>query len=163
MKDNETNNKSIIVAVHPDDEIISNFEILDKPDNLPIILYVGNPSQERREEALKLKDELGIRIMMFCNSVPPVFLNPSNTLYFPDPSTEIHPLHRLHGSQGENYLRQGLGVVFYTTTMMTHYIHEIDKPKEKEALLNLIYPSQKSLWKYEKKYIIFEGRCKWLM
>ena len=52
QKDSETTKKNVIIAVHPDDEIISCFEILDKPDNLPIILYVGNPIQERREEAL---------------------------------------------------------------------------------------------------------------
>jgi len=159
----ETNNKNVIIAPHCDDELLGCFEILDKPDNLPIILYVGNPTQKRREEALNLKKELGINIMMFCNSVPSVFLNPSNTLYFVDPIYETHPLHRLWGSQGENYLRQGLDVIFYNTNMTANYIHETKKPEEKEKLLNLVYPSQSDLWKYEKKYILFEGRCKWLM
>ena len=159
----ETNNKNVIIACHEDDEIIGNFEIIDNPDNPPVILYVGDSPQCRRDEALKLREHTGVTIQMFCKSVPSVFLNPSNTIYAPDPIYETHPLHRLWGGQLENYLRQGLNVIFYNTTMSAPYIHETRKPKEKEALLNLIYPSQKSLWKYEKKYIIYEGRCKWLM
>ena len=34
--------------------------------------------------------------------------------------------------------------------------------KEKEAMLNEVYPSQSDLWKYEKKYILFEGFSQWL-
>lgn len=155
--------KNVIVSCHPDDEIIGCFEVIDNPENKPILLYMGNPPQERREEALNLKKELGIQITMFCNAVPPVFLNPSHILYFPDPIYETHPFHRMWGAQGENYLRQGLNVVFYNTNMTAPYIHEVKKIKEKETLLDLIYPSQKDLWKYEKKYIIFEGRYKWLL
>jgi len=163
QNDEETNKKNVIIAVHPDDEILGNFEIIDNPENPPVILYVGDPIQKRREEAMKLREHMGITIQIFCNSVPQVFLNPSNTLYFPDPTSELNPMHRLYGSQGENYLRQGLDVVFYTTNMNVAYIHETKKPEEKEKLLNLVYPSQSDLWKYEKKYIIYEGRCKWLL
>lgn len=157
-------NKIVIVAPHCDDCLIGCYEIIrDNPDNPPVILYVGNPPQERRDEALKLRDHTDITMQMFCNSIPPIFLNPSTQFYFPDPSTEIHPLHRIWGSQGENMLRNRMNVIFYTTNMNVPYIHEVENSQKKEDLLNEIYPSQKSLWEYDKKYILFEGRCKWLI
>jgi len=160
----EQKNKIVIVACHCDDEILGNYEIIrDNPDNPPVILYTGNPPQERREEATKLKEHTNVTMQMYVNSVPPIFLNPSTTLYFPDPVNEIHPLHRLYGSQGENYLRNGLNVIFYSTMMNATYIHEVENPEKKEDLLNKVYPSQSDIWKYEKKYILFEGRCKWIM
>lgn len=158
-------NKIVIIAPHCDDELIGCFEIIEKnnDNNPPIIIYVGNPSEERRQEALKLKEHTNIQIQMFCQSVPPIFLNPSTTFYFCDPYFEIHPLHRLWGSQGENYLRQGLDVIFYNTTMTAPYIRETKDPQKKEELLNKVYPSQKSLWTYEKKYFLFEGYNKWIV
>jgi len=157
-------NKIVIVACHCDDEIIGCSAIIEKnPDNPPIIIYVGNPSEERRQESLKLKEFTNVQIQMFCNSIPPIFLNPSTTFYFCDPYFEIHPLHRLWGSQGENYLRQGLDIIFYNTTMTAPYIHETRNPQKKEELLNQVYPSQKTLWEYEKKYILFEGYNKWII
>jgi len=160
----EEKNKIVIISPHEDDEIISCYEIIENnKDNPPIILYVGGSPQERRDEALTLKKHTNITTQMFCNSVPPIFMNPSTTFYFPDPVYEQHPLHRLWGSQGECMLRNGLDVIFYTTTMTASYIHETKNPKGKEELLNNVYPSQSDLWKYEKKYILFEGYNKWIM
>lgn len=159
----EEKNKIVIVSPHCDDELIGCYEIIEKnKDNPPVILYIGDPPKERREEAIKLREYTGITIQMFVNCIPPVFLNPSTTLYFPSPD-EIHPLHRMWGVQGESYLRNGLNVIFYTIDMNVKYIHEVENPNDKEELLNKIYPSQSDLWKYEKKYILFEGYQKWIM
>lgn len=151
----------IIIAPHPDDEIIGNFEILIKEK--PIIIYTGDISQKRREEAIKLKEFTNISVQLFLNSIPAPFLNKNTVLYFPDPVYEIHPKHREWGNIGEQYLRDGLNVIFYNTNMNSPYIHEVEKWKDKEELLNKVYPNEKSLWEYEKKYILFEGRNKWLM
>jgi len=160
----EEKNKIVIISPHCDDELVGCFEVIEKnPDNAPVILYVGNPPQERREEAIKLREHTGITMQMFCNSIPPIFMNLSTVFYFPDPVNEIHPLHRLWGSQGENMLRNGLNVTFYTTNMNVPYLHEVENSQKKEELLNKMYPSQKTLWEYEKKYILFEGRYKWIM
>ena len=85
-----------------------------------------------------------------------------NTFYFPDPIFETHPCHRAHGAVGESFARGGFDVVFYTTNMTAPYVHEVKNPTLKDAKLSKCYPSQKDLWKYEKKYILFEGYCKWI-
>jgi hypothetical protein len=63
---------------------------------------------------------------------------------------------------GESIARSKKDVVFYSTNMQAPYIHEVTEPDDKENILNILYPSQKSLWEYEKKYILFEGYCKWI-
>jgi len=151
---------NIIIAPHPDDEIISSFEVLKEGS---IIIYDGETPLERREEAMKLKDEIQV-IQLFLKSIPTNLMNDKVTFYFPDPIYENHPLHRQWGMLGEGLARSKCDVIFYTTNMNTPYIHELsdsDKQK-KEDLLNKVYPSQKLLWASEKKYIIFEGRCKWI-
>jgi len=152
-----------IIAPHPDDEIIGCYEIINNPANSIAIMYPGEVEQRRKEEALKLREHRGnVSIQMFQLSIPPPMLtDPNITFYFPDPIYEVHPEHRAWGFVGEGMARGGYDVVFYSTLMNTPYIHEADN-EYKETLLDLVYPSQKSLWKYEKKFILFEGRCKWL-
>lgn len=151
----------VIIAPHPDDEIIGCYEILMREK--PVIIYMDEISNERRVESMKLKEFTNVTIQLFLNSVPMSFLNKEVTLYFPDPIYEIHPKHRKWGAIGEQLLRQGINVIFYNTNMSAPYIHELKEWKKKEELLNKVYPSQKYLWEYEKKYVLFEGRNKWLM
>jgi hypothetical protein len=153
--------ESIIVAPHPDDEIIGCYEILKKEKC--IIIYSGETELKRREEAMKLKEYCeSVSIQLFLNNIPPSMLKKENTFYFPNPETEIHPLHRQYGNMGEMLARSGENVTFYTTTMNVPWIHEVKDWEEKEKLLNNVYPSQKSLWEWEKKYILFEGKIKWI-
>jgi len=158
-------NKSEIVIISPhfDDEIIGCFEVITNPLIKPIILYMQD-DEERKKESLKLKNELdNIQIQLFQKNIPSTFINPNNVLYFPDPIFEFHPDHRKWGAIGEDYLRQGLNVVFYSINMQAPYIHEIKESNQKENLLNKVYHNQKDLWKIDKKYVLFEGRCKWIM
>ncbi len=157
----------IIIAPHPDDEIIGCFEILEqykKQSNKMklFIIYTGDSIQDRREEALRLKSYFDCT-QLFQSSIPPVFLNQYSTIYVPDPFFETHPLHRKYGTLGEELFRKGMNIVFYNTNMTAPYIHEVENSKLKEELLNKIYKSQKKLWMYEKKYVLFEGRCKWIL
>lgn len=155
----------VIISPHCDDECIGMYEVLINKNNSNIvIIYSSNTESIRREESLRVRDYFpNVKSQLFQNSIPPTMLsNPNITFYFPNPVTEIHPLHRVWGVVGESMAREGKNVIFYTTIMNTPYIHEVDYPKEKEAMLNKIYPSQKSLWEYEKKFILFEGRCKWM-
>ena len=157
----EKKKEIVIIAPHPDDEIIGTWEIIQKEK--PIIIYSGNTPQDRRKEASKLKEHVDIKAQLFQMSIPSSFINPNVTIYCPDPISEINPEHRMWGMMGESLSRQGIDVIFYSTNMNVPYIHEVKEPEKKEELLNKLYPSQSSLWKYEKKYILYEGRCKWII
>lgn len=153
----------VIIAPHYDDEIIGCYSILTNPLIKPIIIYMQD-DEERKKEALKLKTHLdNVQVQLFQRSIPSMFLNPKNVLYFPDHIFDTHPDHRKWGAVGEDYLRQGLNVVFYSTSMTAPYIKEVKEFKQKRHLLEKVYPSQKSLWKFENKYFLFEGYCKWIM
>ena len=148
----------ICIAPHCDDEIIGVYENLKEVN---LIIYDGDTPLERREEALNLKNHFEVH-QLFLKSIPPNLYNTKNKFFFPDPIYEIHPLHRSWGFVGEQMARIGLDVTFYNTNMQAPYIHEVKDIEGKETLLNKIYPSQKTLWEYEKKFILFEGYCKWI-
>lgn len=151
--------KRIIVAPHPDDEIIGCFGKLT--ENC-IIIYDGETGAQRREEILNLREFYPSCKQLFQKTIPPSFLNRLNMILIPDPIYETHPLHRRWGALGEKLVRDGQNVIFYNTTMTAPYIHEVEDSEKKLYLLNDVYPSQSDLWRYEKKYILFEGYCKWI-
>jgi len=155
----------VIVSPHPDDEIISSFEILtnSKDYSNVIVVYTAVINETRKKEALNLKIYTNVKHQFFNRSIPPLLLNKENIFYFPDPVYETHPVHRLQGSIGEQLLRNGFNVIFYSINMQAPYCHEVVDPIKKETLLNKVYPSQKSMWTQDAKYYLFEGRCKWLM
>ena len=97
--------------------------------------------------------------------IPSQFLSKENTFLFPDPTYDTHPDHRASGAIGEDIARKGGSVIFYSTEMNAPYKYVLseDNIKAKEVMLNEVYPSQSDLWKYEKKYILFEGFNQWLL
>lgn len=160
----ERKHEIVIIAPHFDDEIIGCYEVLTNPLLKPTIVYMQLDNSERKDEALKLKTHIpNVKMQFFQKSIPQIFLNPSNTLYFPDPVFEFHPEHRQLGAVGESFLRQGLNVIFYNVNMQAPYIHEVQEPKSKRHLLEKVYPSQKNMWKYDAKYYLFEGYYRWII
>ncbi len=151
--------ETVIVAPHPDDEIIGCYKHLIEGN--PMIIYDGDTPSERREEAKKLRSHTQVKIQLYQKSIPPNFINNETTFYFPDPIYEVHPLHRQWGTIGESIARQGFTVIVYSVIMNAPYLHEVEISAGKESVLNTIYPSQSDLWKYEKKYVLFEGNCQW--
>jgi hypothetical protein len=154
---------TVIIAPHPDDEIIGCFEQVRNPFSNLIIIYSGDTDADRRETVLKLKKELEhVKIQLFQNSIPPTFLSKTTRFFAPDPIYDFHPKHREWGMIGENMARQGFDVTFYNTNMNAPYIHEVNLPDDKRYLLDKVYPDQKSLWEYDHRYFLFEGYCKWV-
>jgi len=154
--------ETVIVSPHADDELIGCYSILNDVKIKPVIIYTESCDEFRQQEVMKIKEHFSIKAQMFCRSIPTMFLTPDNTFYFPDPSTEIHPAHRMQGMVGEGLARQGLNVIFYSTNMNAPYIREEKNPENKKEMLDLIYTSQSDLWKYDHKYFLFEGFTKWL-
>jgi len=152
--------QAIIISPHTDDEILGCYEILKTAN--PIIIYTADIPPNRQEEALKLKESFDIKGQFFLKTIPTHFFTKNYTFYFPDPIYETHPLHRSMGVIGEQLGRSGLDVIFYSVNMIAPYIHEVENPNDKRDLLNKVYPSQKDLWRYENKYFLFEGYCKWI-
>jgi hypothetical protein len=154
---------TVIIAPHPDDEIIGCFEQLMNPSNSIMVIYSGDLDVKRRESILKLKEKVpAVKIQLFQQDIPMVLKTDLNSFFFPDPIYETHPKHREWGYIGERMARDGYNVTFYNTIMTAPYIHEVDKPEDKKYLLNQVYPDQVSLWEYDYKYFLFEGYCKWV-
>lgn len=150
----------IIIAPHPDDEIIGCYEVVNNYKTM--ILYDASTPQLRREEAMKLKDEFDISAQVFLNTIPPPWLTLENTVFFfPDPIYETHPLHRQWGYGGEMMARAGQNVVFYNTIMNAPYIHEVADFLDKRNVLDKYFPSQKNMWAWDHRYNLFEGYNSW--
>jgi len=158
--------KIIIVSPHPDDELIGCYEIIKKYINAEIIIiYTSNEINKiRREECLKLKEKFeNIRGQMFLNTIPSPLISKEISYFLTDPINEYNPEHMRIGNIGEQMFRDGFDITFYSTQMNVPYIHEVSNPECKRDLLDEIYSSQSSLWKYEHKYFLYEGRYKWIL
>jgi hypothetical protein len=160
--DHNQKSELIIIAPHPDDEIIGTYKYLTDKKYTPIIIYSADLSAERKESTLKLKEFVNCRVQLFQMSIPVPLVQKENTFLFPDPSYELHPSHRIWGTMGEQLARAGYDVIFYSTNMNAPYIHEVKNPDEKRKLLEDVYPDQKSIWEFDHKYFLFEGHCKWV-
>jgi len=161
-KEKEPETDLIIIAPHPDDEIIGAYKYLTKENAFPIIIYSADLDAKRKESTLKLKEHVECKVQLFQMTVPQPFLQPGNKFLFPDPIYELHPHHRAWGFMGEQMARNGFDVTFYSTNMNSPHIHEVAKPNEKRELLEKVYPDQKSLWEFDHKYFLFEGYYKWM-
>ena len=152
----------IIIAPHPDDEIIGTYEILKS--NRCLIIYTAEVSNNRMEIARGLQKHVDIKGQFFLKNIPPTLLDKSksNTFYFPHPMHETHPLHREYGMMGELLARDGYDVIFYSTEMNAPFKFECKEPETKKLLLNTVYEDQKSLWEYDHKYFLFSGYDKWI-
>lgn len=154
--------KHVIIAPHPDDEIIGLYQIMDLYKT--VVVYIGTYDNNRRERSIKLKEHFKIIGQFWVPDIPPSLIDTETTIYAPDPAYENHPEHRKWGMYCENMLRRGnCKVVFYTTNMNAPYIFDVKEPNKKREILETVYPDQKSLWEYDHKYFLFEGYTKWMI
>jgi hypothetical protein len=81
-------------------------------------------------------------------------------VWFPSP-TEISPLHRLIASLIRNKpLHCNVTCGLYSTQMDNPlFVRDCLFPEEKRRILDECFVSQRSLWEYEHKYFLYEGRC----
>lgn len=153
--------ETVIIAPHCDDEIIGCFEVLNNEYNRPLIIYTETTTVERRLEAKKLAEVFSIGEQWFNPSIPTRYMKFENVFYFPG-HDELHPAHRQQAAIGELMARRGYNVIFYSTNMNVPYIKEVKNPEAKKEALEIVYPGQSDLWKYEHKFFLFEAHCKWI-
>jgi len=144
--------KFVIISPHPDDELIGCFTLL-RSKKIEKVYYIRSDTK-RHVEAQILSRKMGFKLEFITlndfTKLPDTF-----TYLVPD-FQDHHPLHKIVNSLAKISFTS-LG--YYTTDMNTSYVRELPSKlqREKKEMLNKFYPSQKSLWKYEHKYFLFEG------
>ncbi len=158
---------NVIIAPHPDDEIIGCYSLLKECVSEGIRVSVFFMSGDVDSFATSAgRFQFNFFYPPKVSGALEAFLAQSEEnirVYCPDPIYETHPQHRRWGSHIEAMWRKGLikEIVFYSTNMQAPYIFEIDNPEEKLNALNDCYPQKADLWKYDHRYYLFEGYCSW--
>ena len=150
----------VVIAPHPDDEIIGCFQMLDENRVVSIIYGTENPCRNTVAELFQCDCFISKP-----RDVERSFLTKGEDEFlflFPDPYFETHPSHRMWGAVGERMLReQHKRVLFYSVNMKAPYIFETPIPYVKRKALEKLYPEKKSLWESDHRYFLFEGYCEW--
>lgn len=147
--------KYVILVPHADDELIGCFNLLHRRQVHTLVAYDHTVARELEPVAA----EYDCFIRVLSNNL--VF-EPKQILVAPDPNTEFHPRHKKMGNIALGYFEAGMIVEFYTTNMNAPYLQETELKTLKRAKLNRFYPTKSTLWQYDFKYFLFEGRCRWL-
>ncbi len=148
--------KIIIIAPHPDDEIIGCYSLL-KSRGIHRIIYI-DASTERLGYANLLGDEFGFKVNKMDFSDLGGYLSKldDDVLVLVPDNTDRHPLHKaINAIAKMSYCRLG----YYSIDMKSSFDRELSKSdqQEKRAMLNKYYPDQSSLWESNWKYFLFEG------
>lgn len=172
MKEDDSTSNSdkklvnVILAPHPDDEVIGCFSVLNdvsKKNDIDYVVYFFRGSDVRRDEAIKSSKHFKF-ISIFVT--PSTMLDNEvlyelyendriDTLYIPS-IKDMHPLH-----QQVNKLSNVMNAkkkIYYTTDKNIDYkVLGRRRVGMKRDILNKIYKSQRKLWEHDEKYILFEG------
>lgn len=147
---------NIIIAPHPDDELIGCSSSLIN-NKIHGVVYVERISSVRMSEAKLLCNMYDLWYKFLDGDIKLLLeMVHRNTYYIPSPE-DNHPLHKL-----VYYLmfREYKHLVVYSTQMRDYFVREVENPLHKKSLLDKYYPSQKSLWEFDHKYFLFEGCAK---
>lgn len=152
--------RHVIVAPHADDEIIGCYEVLSQGSVWMVAFPRANP--EALEESVRSSHVFGFSTVLVDGladlaSLANVCQDKGGLIFFPDPFTELHPVHRRYGAMG---LQIRKNVAFYTTNMNSPYMHESNNPFKKKTFLDTCYADKRDLWRYDHKYYLFEGCIK---
>lgn len=140
----------IVVAPHPDDEIIGMFTAISKGNvNAVLHLFLDN-TKDRLSGARELCRDYGLEMIESKDQI-------SGKEKIAVPSyNDYHPSHK---KTFMDFVRSyPLSSIYeYTVEKNVDWMYVVEEPERKEEVLNRYYPKQSELWKYNKKYILFEG------
>lgn len=157
--------KYIIIAPHPDDEIIGCHGLLRQAIRLgeKIGIFYADIDFQSSEIARWIGLAFSVSILQGSLASHIIDTHGQVCLVAPDPYYEAHPEHRRWGQMSERYFREGQidRLMFYSTIMRAPYIFEVSDPRVKKSALDLYYPDKSDLWKFDHRYFIFEGRIEW--
>ena len=165
----DTKSVNIILAPHPDDEVIGCFSVLNKnlneniKNNIDYVVYFLTGNDTRHAEAIKCSKHFKFK---------PIFVTPStmfdneelyklyendkiNTLYIPS-IKDRHPLHK-QVNKISNTINAEKKVYYTIDKNIDYDVLGRRRIKMKRDILNKIYKSQHKLWAHDEKYILFEG------
>ena len=159
---------NIIMSPHDDDWIIgcSSLFLSDKVINA--VIYTAPITGVRNSESYSCSQKVGFKAFMNVNGLKStdikdiltkIGVKKGDNVFVPAP-TDTHPEHTKARIIAELFQEEfGYELVYYTTEMNVWWKSELSKlmSENKKELLNEMCTSQKSLWKYEHKYFLFEG------
>jgi len=151
--------ENVIIAPHPDDEIIGCWSLIKK-GLISRVIYLDATS-ERFRAARSLGGAFNFVAELSSYRCLDKILSrrsSTNTLitYFVPDITDNHVLHKAANCIAR---LSGCKLGYYSVDMIAGFVKELSEQdkKEKRAALNKYYPDQKSLWENDWKYFLFEG------
>ena len=147
--------KYVIIAPHPDDELIGCFTLFDK-GLVEKVIYIQSGKERGREARLL---GLGFNVateFVTLEEFTDKFKFDKEKHYLVPCLQDNHFLHRVVNVISK--LRQ-YQIGYYTTQMNTEFTRPLvdNVAERKRKMLNKYYPDQRSLWEYDHKYFLFEG------
>lgn len=153
----------LILAPHPDDEVIGCSTILRKAklnqDSVNIV-YFFDITKERLRELISLSVDEKFRFYIFEEDKKKLeyLFDEADQVYVPS-EKDNHPAHKFVNQFAYKFnpIDYGYELAFYTIDKNIPFsVLSPDEIEYKKQLLSY-YSSQKRLWEHDEKYILFEG------
>ena len=163
--------RNIIVAPHPDDELIGCFELLyEKPSTCTVIVFEKILdeiiSKERIRESQLMGEHLGYNVIVFVDPIlfkniirNELFWKPNEIiLWLPEQNEHYHHSYVTYVLLDLKRSYEELTLGFYTVKMNTSYTRRSKYGDLKMKYAYTFFPSQKEFFDNNQHVFIFEGR-----